>query len=899
RDGFGARLAVVAPALRGQGCLARGGHFAGQLAVAAGQPQLAGRLEAGDLACAGTGLAVARPVLDVAMGLGPGLESGAGRLVLHAGPAHGGGVQAVRLEGSAGFSLRDLAPAGPNAGPNAGKAVLAADFTLGGEGVAGLAASARQLGLAGHVRLTRGGAALAAEGSLSGSGLAPSAQLVARLGSWRAAAAGSWAAPLAGAFHDGLLRAAGQSRLAGNWALRRSAGTTSLILPELRVYEAGGPYWLSASHVSVVAGRGAPVVAGRFALGGTGLPALRGQLATSADGRAEAVLAMPAWAAGGASLAVPQLALRQAPGGAVELAGRVILGGPLTGDPAAGPSVAGLAIPIEGRWSAGSGLVLGRRCLALGLERLALGEAELAPAGGKALRLCPGPGGAMLALGPQGMRVSVRTGGVALAGEMQGAPLRVAAGALALGWPGGLEAHDVAVERGGANAGQLHLGQLALRLGPEITGRFADGEARLADAPVALRAASGRLRWAAGRLALTGGEALLEDPAATGGAAQPRFAPVRLHLADLALAGGQLVATASFSATAADRPLAQVSLAHDLASGRGHADLRLPGLTFDKALQPRQLSALAEGIIADAQGTLTGDARFDWAGGHLRSRGRIASAGLDFAAAFGPVRGVAGEVVFTDLLGLVTAPDQKLTIAAINPGIEVDDGTLTFALQPGAGPQQHVLAVKGAQWPFLDGRLTLLPARLVLGASEVRHYELRVDGLNAARFLERMELSNLAATGIFDGRLPLVFDDKGGRIEGGMLVSRPPGGTVSYVGALTYRNLSPMANYAFRALRSLQYREMRIGLDGALAGEVVTRVSMRGVGQGQGASRNFLTRQIGRLPIQFDVNVRAPFMQLISSFRALYDPSLVADPRTLGLLDATGRPVTRPGAIQP
>ena len=48
---------------------------------------------------------------------------------------------------------------------------------------------------------------------------------------------------------------------------------------------------------------------------------------------------------------------------------------------------------------------------------------------------------------------------------------------------------------------------------------------------------------------------------------------------------------------------------------------------------------------------------------------------LDFAAAFGPVKGASGTVVFTDLLGLTTAPGQVLAVQSVNPGIEANDGS--------------------------------------------------------------------------------------------------------------------------------------------------------------------------------------------------------------------------------
>jgi hypothetical protein len=277
----------------------------------------------------------------------------------------------------------------------------------------------------------------------------------------------------------------------------------------------------------------------------------------------------------------------------------------------------------------------------------------------------------------------------------------------------------------------------------------------------------------------------------------------------------------------------------------------------------------------------------------VTSSGRFTTPSLDFAAAFGPVKGAAGTIVFTDLLGLVSAPDQQLRIASINPGIEVNDGVLTYELRP-----ESVLAVQCATWPFLDGTLTLLPVTMRLGVAEERRYTLKIEGMDAARFIQRIELANLSATGVFDGSLPLVFDQEGGRIEGGELRSRPPGGNVSYVGELTYKDLSTMANFAFDALKSLDYRDMAISMDGPLQGEIITRVQFAGIGQGAAARRNFLTERIARLPIRFNVNVRAPFFQLASTFRSLYDPTYIRDPRSLGLIDAKGRPIRNP-VVQP
>ena len=202
-----------------------------------------------------------------------------------------------------------------------------------------------------------------------------------------------------------------------------------------------------------------------------------------------------------------------------------------------------------------------------------------------------------------------------------------------------------------------------------------------------------------------------------------------------------------------------------------------------------------------------------------------------------------------------------------------------------------------ARWPFEGGTIDLEPTELHFGVVEPRRFAVLVTGLEAGRFLQHMNMSNLSATGMFDGRLPLVFDANGGRITGGQLVSRAPGGNVSYVGALSYRDLSPMANYAFKMLRSVDYHTMTIGLEGDLSGEVVTKVSFGGISQGHGAERNVITRQLARLPIRFDINVRTQFYQLINTLRSLYDPSLIPDPRDKGLIDAQGRPLHHHGAV--
>jgi translocation and assembly module TamB len=254
----------------------------------------------------------------------------------------------------------------------------------------------------------------------------------------------------------------------------------------------------------------------------------------------------------------------------------------------------------------------------------------------------------------------------------------------------------------------------------------------------------------------------------------------------------------------------------------------------------------------------------------VTSRGRFATDNLDFAAAFGPVNGLKGEIRFSDLLGLATPPGQRVTIAAINPGVAVTDGVIRYRLLPGLK-----LAIEDGRWPFAGGELSLAPATLDLNQSAERRLTFRVDGLDAALFVQQMAFDNIAVTGRFDGMLPMVFDQTGGRIEDGNLTVRGDGGTLSYIGDVSNAELGRFSRLAFDALKSIRYRRLTLELDGALDGEMVTVVRFNGVNQLPLAqSRNFFLKQFNEIPFLFNITIKAPFRGLFSMVRSFNDPSV-------------------------
>ena len=473
-----------------------------------------------------------------------------------------------------------------------------------------------------------------------------------------------------------------------------------------------------------------------------------------------------------------------------------------------------------------------------------------------------------------------------LSGSLGETPIRLASGPVGFAYPGALRAQDIDVSLGPVDtASRFVISDLNARLGDNISGTFADAEIALAAVPLTLVNTSGDWDYTGGILSIGNASFQLIDRA------EPdRFEPLEARGAALRLVDNIIDARATLRNPETDRIVSLVDIRHDLGTGGGYANLNIDGLTFDEQLQPEDISRLALGVIANADGVVTGTGRIDWTpSGEITSTGSFFSDDLDFAAAFGPVKGASGTIEFVDLLGLTTAPDQRIRVASVNPGVEVLDGEVQFSLKDG-----ELLAVRGGTWPFMGGQLILREVDLNIGVSEERAYIFEIVGLDAAQFIAQMELENISASGTFDGTVPIIFDANGnGRIEEGVLVSRPPGGNVSYVGELTYEDLSAIANFAFDALRSLDYSQMRVVMNGPLTGEIVTQVRFDGVRQGEDAETNFITRQLAKLPIQFRINIRAQFYQLLTSVKSMYDPSSVRDPRELGLLSDDGKRLLR------
>ncbi|WP_235903587.1 intermembrane phospholipid transport protein YdbH family protein [Pontixanthobacter luteolus] len=869
-NGFTGMIAAIAPQADIAGCRVARATVYGDLTTTSGRLTLSGPVRTAALNCPEYSgrikdVSIATDItFDADMA---GFDADAS---IAAGAFAGPGIAAAGIAGPLTVAVRD--------------GTINSRFNLAARSVANSNVRAGEFSLEGGLRGRDQFASLDLDAELSGSQINIGRGFTATLAEYEKSAEGTLAAPLLAKIRSALGRKLVDSSFTAAINARKTGDIISLSLPQGSVQGRYGETLLSVSQVQIAStAERTPRMSGNFRFGGGELPALVGRM-EQANGRSIFRLKMAEYSAQGSSLAIPELVATQDRSGALGFSGSVQATGPLPGG-----EVRGLRLPVSGSWSSAGGLSLWRGCTQIGFDTLAFANLELR---GQQIALCPASGRPIVSYGTNGLNFAAGAPSLNIAGTLAGTEIRISSGAAGFAYPGAASVKDLLVSLGPQQEeNRFAISELKAVLGEDITGSFSGAEIALFAVPLDLKDTTGEWSYAGGVFEIGGASFELVDRSE-----EPRFNPLMARDAKLSLEDSVILADALLRYPGNESEVAEVSIQHDLTTSTGFADLHVPGVLFDEELQPVDLTPLALGVIANARGSIAGTGRIDWNSDAVTSSGRFSSESLDFAAAFGPVTGAAGTVEFIDLLSLTTAPDQKVRVAAINPGIEVNDGVIGFSLRDG-----QYLGVTGGEWPFMGGTLTLRPVDLNFGVAERRRYVLEVDGLEAALFVENLELGNLAATGTFDGQLPLEFDELGfGEIKGGLLVARAPGGNISYVGELTYEDLSAFANYAFETLKSLDYDDMRIEMDGPLTGDIVTRIRFDGVRQGAGTKQNFITRQIADLPIRFNVNIRAPFYKLVTTLKSIYDPSTVRDPRELGLLEDDGKRFIPAGApLQP
>lgn len=672
--------------------------------------------------------------------------------------------------------------------------------------------------------------------------------------------------PVAQSIAGAVARATEQSDGSAQVALNMRAGAGRLSVSNLGMRAASGAQITASGRAfSISLQDRVPRLDGRLAVSGGGLPDIG--LDVRPLGRGWQMLGSIApYAAGKARLALSPLRLDW-DGAQGRLLVQATMDGPL-GD----GSVTGLSVPLDLRFAANEAFSLGAggRCMTLSFRQLDTAGIRM---GATRIPVCATKGDVLLA-GNAGGRLSGGFGidQIQLNGTMGDAPVTLSASKVTTAFGGSVAAPDirfglgpsaVKMERADGETG-LRLAGLAGRsvAGGGFAGEIENAEGQIVNVPLLMDRANGRWFYRTGVLNIDAPSIRVRDAAPA-----KRFEPVLARDVKLSLENGVVTGDAVIAHPANDKRLALVNLTHDLSSARGKADLDVPRLVFGDDLQPEALTPLTRGIIANVGGAIEGAGQIRWSASGVSSDGSFETDGIGLSAAFGQVHNIKGRIVFDDLLGMTTPPGQIATIGEMNTGVSVKDGVVRYQLLP----DQHVKVEEG-RWPFAGGDLVLEPTVLDFSRPSDRIFTLTVVGLDAAQFIQQFNFRNFAVTGLFDGRLPLLFNEKGGRIVGGRLIARKPGGTLAYVGEVSEADIGGAGKLAFDALKSLKYNALVIEMDGELDGEIISTVLFNGMNeQPVNPTGSSLPVKATGLPFKFNITIRAPFRSLLNTAESFTD----------------------------
>ena len=840
QGGFKGMAAIASPRLNYDDCYAETPRARLALAVDAGRPRIDGPIRAATLSC-GDLFSLASPVVDANLALGADFDRLMGeiRVAASSGRFAGGNrsgrtVAMLTLDGPF-DDLRGKLDADVSdalvSGVKVQTASLAANYRLDTQAMDYRAEG--QVRLAGG-SLADGSAQKLADGlsGLVGTPLEPIARKLAR------------------AIVVNARQFAGEADFIADDTLGlqlRSATVSG---------DAGGRISLAGGRgIIIPLGEGTRVVDTGIEIEGGGLPSARLALEDDGSGLIAGRGEIAPYRAGGALAAFDDLTFRESTDGWFLFDMMATITGPLPDG-----FVDGLRLPVDGRIGPNGQLELLTGCRTATFRRFGMGSLTLS---NSSIEVC-GEGGALFSKA-RGLNFS--TGPLDLAGSLGGNPFRLTADNGGVIQEEGFTLTNASVTMGDPDSPILiDAEEIKGAVAGGLAGTFYNANATIGSVVVGVRDATGFWQAEGSDLYIQGELTAFDrsDPV--------RFYPLISENVRFQMVDGVINASGTLTHPYSGIKILDVTVTHSLDSGYGEALLDLTdGVVFDENLQPEELTPITEGVIALVVGKIDGQGRIGWGGEETVSNGTFRIIDTDLAASFGPVTGLNGTINFTDLLNLETPPGQSFTVDILNPGVPVGEGVVTYQL---LGDQ--LVKIEQGAWPFMGGTLFLRETILDFGRPAAKRLTFAVEAFDAELFVQRLEFDDTVyMTGIFDGVLPMIFDEDGGRIVGGRLDAREGGGMIEYKAGTEDMGLG--AKLAMSIIRSLRYGKMIVRLDGDLDGEFATTMDIDQVRLGDTTAARIL-KQVSDVPVNLNVSINGPFRALIATLQSFDDPqTLITD----------------------
>jgi hypothetical protein len=334
-------------------------------------------------------------------------------------------------------------------------------------------------------------------------------------------------------------------------------------------------------------------------------------------------------------------------------------------------------------------------------------------------------------------------------------------------------------------------------------------------------------------------------------------------------------AEADLHSAAGGARLGRLSAQHALSTNAGAGSLTVEGLQFGPDLQPLDLTEFARGAVISMEGAVSGVLLARWDAEMIASNGQLDYDIDQMAIAAVPdIRAVRGTVAFDDLMSFTTGPGQTVSIGVLNPGVALRDGAVRYQLLPGG-----IVAVEDARWQFAAGELTLDPTQISL-AGGAAPLMLRLTEVDAQEAIDALGIQDLTLEGRVEGVFPVVLSASAAVITDGQLRALAPG-RLAYTGPMG-EGLTSFGDLAFDALSNFQFDDLRVVLNGDLAGDVDIGVELTGLHAQDDMDLSSLLPLPGgaratadNVPFQFAIAIHAPFREIVDTGAGIADARLL------------------------
>ncbi len=217
-------------------------------------------------------------------------------------------------------------------------------------------------------------------------------------------------------------------------------------------------------------------------------------------------------------------------------------------------------------------------------------------------------------------------------------------------------------------------------------------------------------------------------------------------------------------------PIGTISAIHHLDTGKGTADIAFPAIAFSpQGLQPAQISPMFA-ALAQADGIAKFTGHVTWTAKHLTSNGRLDVEAMRFSSPLGAARQLSTHMLFTSLVPLRTAPEQRIAVQQVDWVQPLTESVTLVTLSP------TQLRVAETRTELAGGEISVTTLDVPLQPGATIHGTVLISHLALGKLIAASNLGEkLKLEGSISGSLPFTYGPNGLHFANGRIDADGPG----------------------------------------------------------------------------------------------------------------------------